>query len=146
MPLPHFNSEGDLPPGVHQATMDEVLARFGTGAPQRQAITARLREIYELAGATGKLDRLVLFGSYITVKPKPNDVDIVLVMSDDFDLYACDGYTRSLFDHQRAAKAFGASIFWIRPAMLLRESLEEFIAHWQVKRDRTLRGIVEIRV
>jgi len=40
---------------------------------------------------------------------------------------------------------FGASIFWIRPSMLLLESLEEFIEHWQIKRDRTRRGIVEVR-
>ena len=145
MPLPHLNSEGDLPAGVYQATIGEVLARFGTGAPQRQAITAHLLQIYELASATGKLDRLVLFGSYITTKPEPNDIDMVLVMRDDFDLHACDEATRRLFDHKRAAETFGASIFWIRPAMLLLESLEEFIAHWQIKRDQTRRGIVEVR-
>lgn len=145
MPLPDFNSEGDLPAGVYQATMDEVLARFGSGTPQRQAVTARLLQIYELTRATGKLDRLVLFGSYITTKPDPNDVDIVLVMRDNFDVYTCDEATSRLFDHPRATETFGASIFWIRPAMLLLETLEEFISYWQIKRDQTRRGIVEVR-
>lgn len=145
MSLPNLNSEGELPEGVHQATIDEILARFGSGTPQRQAVTARLRRIYDLAKATGKLERLILFGSYITATPDPNDVDIVLVMRNDFEVQACDEDTRGLFDHLRAAVVFGASIFWIRPAMLLLETLEEFIAHWQIKRDQTRRGIVEVR-
>lgn len=145
MPLPQLNDAGKLPAGVHQATMDEVLAQFGSGSAQRQAVTARLRRIYDLARATRKLERLILFGSYITAKPDPNDVDIILVMRDDFDVQVCDEESRQLFDHPRAAEAFGASVFWIRPALLVLETLEEFIAHWQVTRDQTRRGIVEVR-
>jgi hypothetical protein len=145
MPLPQFTHAGELPLGVHQATMDEVLAQFGSGTAQRQAVTTRLRRIYHLARATRKLERLILFGSYITAKPDPNDVDIILVMRDDFDVQVCDKESRQLFDHPRAAEAFGASVFWIRPALLVLETLEEFIAHWQVTRDQTRRGIVEVR-
>ena len=145
MPLPDFDSVGDLPEGVYQATIDEMRARFGHGTPQRQAITARLLRIYHLAEATGKLDRVIIFGSYITTKPDPNDVDVVLIMSDDFELHACDEVTRGLFDHTQAAEEFGASIFWLRPSMLFLETLEEFIEHWQIKRDLTRRGIVEVR-
>ena len=145
MPLPRLNSAGELPEGVHQATMVELLAQFGSGTPQRQAVTTRLHRIHTLAHATGKLERLVLFGSYITAKPEPNDIDVVLIMQNDFDVYAYDEETRTLFDHLRAAEVFGASIFWIRPALLLLETLEEFIAHWQITRDQTRRGIVEVR-
>jgi predicted nucleotidyltransferase len=91
------------------------------------------------------MDRLVLFGSYVTAKSDPNDIDILLVMRDEFDIEACDGSTRGLFDHVHAAERFGASIFWMRPALLLLETLEEFVAHWQIKRDQTRRGIVELR-
>src|SRR5712691_6624171 len=112
MPLPQLNHTGELPAGVHQATMDEVLAQFGSGTAQRQAVTARLRRIYHLAQATRKLERLILFGSYITARPDPNDVDIILVMRDDFDVQVCDEESRQLFDHPRAAEAFGASVFW----------------------------------
>jgi hypothetical protein len=145
MPLPHFDHQGELPAGVHQATIDEIITRFGSGTPQRQAVTARLLRIYNLLKTTGKLERLIIFGSYVTTKPNPNDVDLVLVLADDFDLQACDEETRRLFEHTEAAEEFGASIFWIRPSMLLLERLEEFIAHWQIKRDRTRRGIVEVR-
>src|SRR5206468_9439117 len=84
MPLPEFDSHGDLPIGVHRASLDEVLARFGHGTPQRQLVTARLLHVHELASGTGKLERFIIFGSYVTAKPDPNDVDIILVMRDDF--------------------------------------------------------------
>ncbi len=53
MPLPAFSSHGDLPEGVYKASLDEVVARFGHGTPQRQLVTTRLRHIYALAHATG---------------------------------------------------------------------------------------------
>ena len=84
MTLPEFNSLGDLPEGVHRATLDETLARFGQGSLQRQLVTGRLSRVYELARKTGNLERFVVFGSYVTAKPDPNDVDIILVM------WACD--------------------------------------------------------
>ena len=145
MPLPQLNRAGELPEGVHQARMDEVLAQFGDGTSQRQAVTARLQRIYDLARATHQLDRMILFGSYITAKPDPNDVDVILVMRDDFRIDSCDAESQKLFDHVRAEKTFGASVFWIRPGLLILDTLEEFIAHWQVTRDQTRRGIVEVR-
>ena len=145
MPLPSLNSDGDLPEGLHQATLDEVIARFGSGAAQRQAVSARLLRIYAVARGTNKLDSLIIFGSFVTSKLEPNDVDIVLVMRDDFDLNSCDEGERKLFDHQQAGREFGASIFWIRPSMLILETLDEFLAFWQTKRDHTRRGIVEVK-
>ena len=80
MPLPELDRYGDLPIGVHQASLDEVIARFGHGTPQRQLVTTRLLRIYDLARGTGKLERFSIFGSYVTAKPDPNDVDIMLIM------------------------------------------------------------------
>ena len=79
MPLPVFDTRGDLPIGVHLATLAEVLDRFGHGTAQRELVTIRLVRVYELAQRTGKLLRFVIFGSYVTTKPEPNDVDIILV-------------------------------------------------------------------
>jgi hypothetical protein len=54
------------------------------------------------------------------------------------------GATRKVFEHVEAEEEFGASIFWIRPSLLLLETLDEFLSHWQIKRDQTRRGIVEV--
>ena len=145
MSLPSLNHAGELPEGVHQATIDEVIAQFGSRTSQREIITARLQRIYQLAKDTGNLQRLIIFGSYITAKPEPNDIDVVLVFDDDFDMEACSEEGKRLLDHQQATKEFGASIFWIRPSLLFLETLDEFIKGWQAKRDGTRRGIIEIR-
>jgi len=144
MALPELNKHGDLPIAVHPATLAEVVARFGAGTPQRQAVTARLLRIHELAISTGALQRFVIFGSYITEKPEPNDVDVLLIMQEDFRLGDCPDAALALFDHERASGELGASIFWARPTMFFLEPTEQFIAEWQIKRDRGRRGIVEV--
>jgi hypothetical protein len=144
MPLPSFDSRGDLPDGLHRASLAEIRARFGQGSQARQAATATLQRIHHLVAATGKLERFIIFGSYVTAKPDPRDVDLVLVMKDDFSLAACEEQTRVLFDHQRAESTVGASIFWLCPSVLLRGSLEDFLLGWGTKRDLTRRGIVEV--
>ncbi len=144
MPIPAFDSRGDLPVGVYPATLAEVIARFGHGTPQRELVTSRLVRIYELAQRTGKLQRFIIFGSYVTTKPEPNDVDIVLIMRDDFGE---EDYTEDVlpvFNHLRAHDELGASVFWTRPGAGLLETVDEFIAHWQTTRELTSRGIVEV--
>ncbi|HVC99469.1 MAG TPA: hypothetical protein VND64_37730 [Pirellulales bacterium] len=145
MSLPEFNEFGDFPEGVYPTSIAELVARLGTGSVQREVVSGRLERIYELANRTGKLDRLIVFGSYVSDEPAPNDVDVILVMRDDFRPNSCSQEVLALFDHHRATDELGASVFWVRPAMLLGRSLDEFIAHWKVKRDGRRRGIVEIK-
>src|SRR5947209_5303215 len=145
MPLPSFNAFGDLPAGRHGASLDEVLTRFGSGTRQRQEVTNRLRRVYSLAVVTGYLDRLVIFGSYVSDVAEPKDVDVILVMRGDFATENCPSDSLILFDHARADEELGASIFWVRPEMLLGEPLDQFLVHWEQKRDGNRRGIVEIR-
>src|SRR5262245_37116608 len=112
MALPAFNEEGDLPPGVHCATLPEVLARFGQGSVQRRAVADRLKRIYQLVDSTGTLTRFVFFGSFVTAKEQPNDVDVILIMEDTFDLAAVTGEAAVPFQHLRSDSRLGASIFW----------------------------------
>ena len=145
MPLPNLNHEGELPEGIYQATIEEVIAQFGSGTEQRMIVTERLQRIYQLAKDTGHLQHLLIFGSYIITKPKPNDIDVVIIFDDDFDMVTCSEEVKKLLDHQQAATEFGARVFWIRPSLLFFETIDEFIAGWQVKRDGTYRGIIEVR-
>ena len=144
MPIPNLNHNGELPIGIHKATIDEVVDQFGSGTLQRERITIRLQKIYKIVKDTGKLQRLLIFGSYITAKPEPNDVDVVIIFNDDFDINVCDEEVKMLLNHHHAENEFGASVFWIRPSLLLLETLEQFIESWQLKRDGSLRGIIEV--
>jgi hypothetical protein len=144
MSLPAFDNRGDLPVGVHHATLAEVINRFGSATPQRELVTTRLVHIYELAQQTGKLLRFVIFGSYVTAKPEPNDVDIILVMADDFPEQDYDLSLFPIFDHLRAQQELGASIFAVRPGFIMGETVDDFIVSWQLKRDKSRHGIIEV--
>jgi len=144
MALPDFDQAGDLPPGVYRGTMSEVVKRFGALQDQRGRCTQHLLHIYALAQATEHLRRFIIFGSYVTSKPDPKDVDVILVMDDGFRLEDCSSEARGLFDHAVAQARYGASIFWMRPGLLIGERMEDFISYWQIKRDGSQRGIVEV--
>jgi hypothetical protein len=143
VPLPPFTDGGDLPQGIHSATLREVIHRFGTASPQRMLVALRLEHVYRLAAATGHLARFVVFGSFLTSKPEPNDVDVFMVMDDSFDVAQLAGEAVMLFDHAVAQAHFGASVFWLRRLAALGGE-QTTIEHWQVKRDGDYRGIVEI--
>jgi hypothetical protein len=120
-----------------------MLRRFGKGSQQRIAVAQRLERIHRIIVATGQLARFVVFGSFVTAKRDPADVDIFLLMENTFDMGQVTGEARLVFDHASAQAHFGASVFWLRRLAALGGE-EQAIAGWQIKRDGTLRGIVEI--
>src|SRR5437879_5674078 len=97
MPIPELAENGDLPVGVHRATLRETVARFGGDTPQRKALVLRLERMYNIARATGALARFVVFGSFVTRKPEPNDVDVFMLMEDWFDPAQLSGEAMLLF-------------------------------------------------
>lgn len=103
----------------------------------------RLERIHRLAEKTGLLSRFVVFGSFITGKLEPNDIDVFMIMSDRFDVSQLTGEAQILYDHGAAQARFGCSVFWVR-SMAALGGEQSAIEHWQIKRNGTQRGIVEI--
>jgi hypothetical protein len=143
MHLPPFESSGDLPVGVHTAALSEVTERFGQGSPQRFLMGQRLERIYRIAQSTGQVARFIVFGSFVTSKPEPNDVDVFMLMEDTFDSSQLTSEVSPLFDHNAAQAHFGASVFWLRRLAAWEEE-ESTVQYWKVKRSGQERGIVEI--
>jgi hypothetical protein len=94
VPLPPIAETGDLPHGVYRASLQEVVDRFGQATAQRKLVAMRLGRVHELAAATGHLKRFIVFGSFVTAKPEPNDVDVFLLMDDAFELEQVTGEAR----------------------------------------------------
>ena len=103
----------------------------------------RLGRIYRLAIGTGHVARFVVFGASVSAKGEPADVGVFLLMRDSFDVGRVRGEARVLFDQAVAQAHFGASVFWLRRVAALGGE-EQTIAGWQIKRDGTRRGIIEI--
>ena len=68
-----------------------------------------------------------------------------MIMDDNFDMGSLVGEARLLFYHGTAQDYFGCSVFWIRHLAAIGGE-EAAIEDWQLKRDGTERGIVEITV
>jgi len=118
MMMPPCNAQVDLPPGVHQATLVEVAERFGEGAPERLRVTERLQHVIALAQGIGKLERLFLWGSYVTDKLDPQDIDLFLIMSPDFESNDCTGAMHLMFDSEAAERELGTTVLAFQDALL----------------------------
>ena len=71
--IPAFDAAGNLPPGVHEATWDEFVARFGT-TPRRLALLAGLKAALDALRTAG-CRRAYVDGSFVTAKADPGDFD-----------------------------------------------------------------------
>jgi len=141
--LPQLTEEGELPTGVHPASLSEMRVHFGVGSARRKMLIERLERIHRVARATGHLARFVVFGTFVTGKLEPQDVDVFLVMADEFDASELSGDMRLLFDHGAAQAHFGASVFWVRRRAAWPDE-RAAVEFWQGKRGGGRRGIVEI--
>jgi hypothetical protein len=143
--LPETLPSGFLPPGVHSATLREILTRFGSENPRRQVLAGRLRELLTLARTTGKLLRAFIWGSFVTDKAFPRNLDVFLLMQQGFDqeFAALPPIQQDVFKHERARLLFEADVFWATEAVGM-EELNSWLSVYLLSRDMVQRGIVEV--
>jgi hypothetical protein len=107
MPLPTLRTDGTLPPGIHQATLDEVFAAFPAISARRQALNQALWYCIAVVRRLRLADKIILDGSYITTKRDPSDVDMVVLTPGIYQLageqrFAAEGIDVNLLDIQFA--------------------------------------------
>ena len=71
--IPAFEANGNLPPGIHWATWDELVDRFG-GTSWRRQLIAGFRSAVEALQQSG-CQTVYLNGSFVTNKLVPGDYD-----------------------------------------------------------------------
>ena len=86
MPIPELMLNGILPPGLHAATLTEIAARYGTSSEARTRQARLLRLIVEAALQYPTIKRILVWGSFVTSKLEPNDLDYSLVVARAYDL------------------------------------------------------------
>jgi hypothetical protein len=143
--LPELTAEGELPPGVHAADWQDFQARFGRSSSRRVWLSGRLRALLDVAATNGKLRRVFIWGSFVTAKQAPKDLDILLIMDEDFEVDDLAAAAQAVFDSVRAKLLFESDIFWAR-ASIGRELLDVWLDTYQTSRSFRKRGIVELEL
>jgi hypothetical protein len=131
--LPDFDEFGNLPPGIHRATIEEVVQRFGVGSPERDVEGRELLQLTGWVRRAGVL-RLIVNGSFVTATIAPNDVDLVILPGPEYP--------------REQPPATDEEVCWPFLQILVAAD-EEDMEHWALQdfgTDRNLRpkGVVEV--
>jgi hypothetical protein len=102
-----------------------------------------MEKIVNLAKSTNGLERMIVWGSFVSNVESPNDVDMLLIMKDDFIIDKVDPETRKIFDYVQGRIAFNADIFWTKSS-IAKETIDLWLETYQMTRDFKPRGIVEV--
>jgi hypothetical protein len=130
--IPEFNDEGYLPAGVHQATMDEIAARFGQESELRRVQMESLTWLVDLARRAGA-ERIIIDRSFVTDKSEPNDVDCALLIGKDFPRDAA------------AETELLAGLPFVEIHLLRAEQFERFVERiFATDRALTPKGMIEV--
>jgi hypothetical protein len=143
--LPDFTPWGDLPVGVHVTQWEEFSSRFGVSKPRRRWLLSRLQAVLSIAGGTGKLRRVFVWGSFVTTKASPKDVDLLLILDEDFEVADLPSAMQAAFDPVRARLLYESDVFWAR-ASIGNETFDTWLETYQISRTFRKRGIVELEL
>jgi hypothetical protein len=143
--LPELDENGNLPKGVHRCTLQEVKEVFGTSSARRKWSAGNPERIIGFAKSTGKLEPVFLWGSFLSTKEFPRDLDLLLVVRNDFSIDKQCHEARKVFDPVEARIGFDADIFWTRSS-IGEEILTLWLETYQKTRDFQPRGIVEVMI
>jgi hypothetical protein len=146
--VPPLNENGLLPEGVHDCTQEDVEARFGIfqASDHRPRLWTRLKEFVEQARLSGIIEELLLDGSFVTAKPDPNDIDMIVVVSTTHD-FGSDLPPRqyNVLSAGRVRRRFGFDIVVAKAGT---DQLEQAIVFFtQVRQQPALRkGLLRIKL
>src|SRR5436190_23887234 len=82
-----FSQHGLLPNGIHECVFDEVDRRFGgfQQADRRPRLWSNFREFFHELKVARIGVALFINGSFVTGRPDPNDIDLILVLPANWD-------------------------------------------------------------
>ena len=140
--LPEFTPDGLLPPGIHEAEWDEVVARFGYN-PWRISLLSGLRDALESLKNAG-CRTAYINGSFVSSKELPGDFDACWE-EDGVDGSVLDPVLLDLRPKRLAQKLkYGGELF---PASIPANPLGlSFLEFFQTTAANVSKGIVKINL
>jgi hypothetical protein len=139
--IPAPNAIGELPPGMHLATLEEVEAVFAT-TPRRRRLFEGLWLALQNLHAAG-VRRVFINGSFVTTKADPNDIDGCWEWTEEVHLDLLDPVLLDFTQARRAMRdKYGVDFFlatWVEAGSGL-----TFLDFFQRNREDAPKGIVQL--
>jgi hypothetical protein len=148
MPIPALEERGFLPVGIHDCALVEVKAVFGCfrGSDQRPRLFSKLEAFLSEVANSSLIVAVLLDGSFVTAKPDPNDIDLLVVVPSGHD-FSADLSTSdyNLLSKNRARRLFGFDV------LVAAEDSEQYYRYvrffQQIRFEPALRkGILRLRL
>ncbi|MGA9767680.1 MAG: hypothetical protein WBV94_01470 [Blastocatellia bacterium] len=144
--LPEFNSDGNLPAGVHRASLTEIEKRFGgfTISDRRIKLFSKFKQLVEMTKFSGIVKRVIIGGSFVSAKPVPNDIDAVIVIAKDVEIETLAQSQHVVADRdalRRVLKGNDFDVIVVREETVRMQTIIEF---FQSSRDNKPVGVVEV--
>jgi hypothetical protein len=147
MPIPGLDDAGLLPPGVHDCTLDDLRQRFGVfqTTDRQPKLYEKLQALAQEAWATGLITEIVIDGSFVTAKPAPNVIDLILVLNAGHDFSAeLRPFEYNVLPTRQARKIYGFDLLIAMQASAIYAEYLEFFA--QVRGETSRRkGLLRLR-
>jgi len=93
--------------------LDEFAKQYGASTPRRQFLFNQARSVISLLRATGQAKRVFVFGSFVSEKTNPNDVDFFVVMAASFTTSHLKGKIAEVFQNEVCRIRYGVDLFWV---------------------------------
>ena len=110
--IPHFDEHGLLPLGLHDTSLQEIRTVLGFTSKRNELING-LEEFLNIWNASGFLDYSIIDGSFVTSKPEPGDIDLILVLKENatYNVALIDLLRSHSFDVTYTQGRFGCHAF-----------------------------------
>jgi hypothetical protein len=133
-----FDSNGNLPPGVHDATIEEIKQRFAYNA-HRAKLFEGLVEVTELLTRCD-CPEVYLDGSFVTEKNEPQDYDLCY---EPAGIKPTAEFKKFLLSRIERKERYKGDIF----ARLPQPPYEiDHVEHWQTDKEGNIKGIIRIKL
>jgi hypothetical protein len=135
--LPEVDEHGNLPPGIHDATLEEIERVFGSfqRSGRRPVLMQRLKEYVSEAARAGWRATVIIDGSFVMSRvDEPEDIDVILVLPSEWDMAAdLRPFEYNLISKKRVKKKYGFDVFAVRHASVEYDKWTEFFSRVNVK-------------
>jgi predicted nucleotidyltransferase len=94
---------------------------------------------------TRNVSQIYLFGSFVSGKASPNDVDLLVVMNAGFSTTQIGGKVLELFQHDVCRIRYHADLFWVTEAVG-NARIEDLLEVFSRDREGRTQSVVEVKL